>query len=207
MINTIQPFEIVSQSVISTLINHYNAAESYETEIMNKLPSTDIEHLATPIISEILKTKIKYINGNFYKHSIPYLPHTDYHPRDNNTINVVIPLQYSNSLPSLVIFDQAWDQAPVTWCMQHRVQTYAVNIGVKGCPYEYPSVKNLTGKRIDDSLYQHLTHYPRNFLFGLSGTACPFKIGSIILFDNRKIHCTSTFTGTKLGLSLRYQVD
>jgi hypothetical protein len=89
--------------------------------------------------------------------------------------------------------------------MHHKVQSFTVNIGVKGCPYEYSSIKNLTGKEIDHTLFQYLTHYPKQCLFGLSGSAYPFSPGSAILFDNKKIHCTSSFTGVKLGLSLRYR--
>ena len=55
------------------------------------------------------------------------------------------------------------------------------------------------------TLYQYLNHYPKQCLFGLSGSAYPFVPGSAILFDNKKIHCTSSFTGVKLGLALRYR--
>jgi len=205
MTHNIQKFNAVSDKILNTLIDHYVAAGSYATESMNKLPANLLEYLITPIIEVIADKELTYAGGNFYKHTVPYLPHTDYQPRDNNILNVVIPMQYTESLPNLIVFDQTWEQSPVTWSMHHEVQSFTVNIGVKGCPYEYSSIKNLTGKEIDHALLQYLNHYPKHCLFGLSGSAYPFVPGSAILFDNRKIHCTSSFTGTKLGLSLRYR--
>lgn len=204
MTPNIQKFNAVSDEILATLINHYVTEGSYETALMNKSSATLVEHLMTPIIAAIADKELTYVGGNFYKHAVPYLPHTDYQPRDDNTLNVVIPLQYTESLPNLIVFDQIWEQSPVTWSMHHKVQSFKVNIGVKGCPYEYSSVKNLTGKEIDNTLFQYLTHFPKQCLFGLSGSAYPFVPGSVILFDNKKIHCTSSFIGVKLGLSLRY---
>ena len=205
MILNIQKFNAVSDEILDTLVNHYVTAGSYDTASMNKLPANLVEHLITPIIAAIADRELTYAGGNFYKHAVPYLPHTDYQPRDDNTLNVVIPLQYTKSLPNLIVFDQTWEQSPVTWSMHHKVHSFLVNIGVKGCPYEYSSVKNLTGKEIDNTLFQYLTHFPKQCLFGLSGNTYPFVPGSVILFDNKKIHCTSSFTGVKLGLSLRYR--
>ena len=205
MTPNIQQFNAVSDEILDTLIDHYVTAGSYDTASMNKLPANLLAHLITPIIEVIVDRELTYAGGNFYKHVVPYLPHTDYQPRDNNILNVVIPMQYTESLPNLIVFDQTWEQSPVTWSMHHKVQSFTVNIGVKGCPYEYSSIKNLTGKEIDHTLLQYLNHYPKQCLFGLSGSAYPFVPGSVILFDNRKIHCTSSFTGTKLGLSLRYR--
>ena len=205
MIPDIQKFNTISDEILDMLINHYVAAGSYETALMNKSSSNLVEHLVTPIIASIADRELTYVGGNFYEHSVPYLPHTDYQPSDDNMLNVVIPMQYTESLPNLIVFDQTWEQSPVTWSMHHKVQSFTVNIGVKGCPYEYSSIKNLTGKEIDHTLFQYLTHFPKQCLFGLSGSVYPFIPGSIILFDNKKIHCTSSFTGVKLGISLRYR--
>ena len=204
--DNLQVFNRFSPTVINTLIEYYRAGGSYDTATMNKLSIGEMEKLITPVIETITNEELSYANGNFYEHSYPYLPHTDYQPQHDNTLNVVIPLQYTSALPNLVVFDQRWEQSSVTWCMHHPVMYFSVNIGIKGCPHEYPSVKNLTGKDIPDDLARHLVHYPKHCLFGLSGTAYPFTIGSAILFDNRKIHCTSYFTGVKLGVSLRYKV-
>ena len=205
MIHTTQKFNVISDEILDTLITYYDTAGSYDTELMNKSPANLVEYLITPIIAAIADRELTYVGGNFYKHAVPYLPHTDYQPSDDNTLNVVIPMQYTESLPNLIVFDQTWEQSPVTWSMHHKVQSFTVNIGVKGCPYEYSSIKNLTGKKIDHTLFQYLTHFPKQCLFGLSGSAYPFSPRSAILFDNKKIHCTSSFTGVKLGLSLRYR--
>jgi hypothetical protein len=53
---------------------------------------------------------------------------------------------------------------------------------------------------------QYLNHYPKECYYGLSGNAFPFEPGSMIIFDNRHIHCTSKMNGIKLGISLRYSV-
>lgn len=179
---------------------------SYDTTLMKKAPPDSSLTVLQPIIEEALDTKLLFCSGNFYKHSVPYLPHTDYKLYQDNHINVVIPLQFIGTSPSLVIFDQIWDLDSVTWCMHHTVQRFETNTGVKGCPYDYP-VRGLTKVPVDTKLYEtHLTHYPRDTLFGLSGCAYPFEVGSIIVFDNRRIHCTSNFVGEKLGISLRFKL-
>jgi hypothetical protein len=88
--------------------------------------------------------------------------------------------------------------------MDQPVHYFEFNTGVKGCPYEYP-VKNLTGKYISSELYKHIDHYSHESLFGLSGSAYAFTPGSLIAFDNQRIHCTSKFLGEKLGISLRFK--
>jgi hypothetical protein len=89
--------------------------------------------------------------------------------------------------------------------MHHPVYYFESNIGVKGSPCEYP-VEHLTNSDIEESLYSpYLNHYPRETLKGLSGNAYPFEVGSVIIFDNRRIHCTSNFKGEKLGISLRFK--
>jgi hypothetical protein len=89
--------------------------------------------------------------------------------------------------------------------MQQPVKYFTYNTGVKGSPHEYP-VENLTNQPIDQELHErYLSHYPLECLYGLSGTVYPFEPGSIIAFDNRRIHCTSSMTGEKIGLSLRFK--
>jgi hypothetical protein len=90
--------------------------------------------------------------------------------------------------------------------MHLPVQYFRYNIGVKGCPAEYPVV-GLTNKEIDNDLYiNYLNHYPKQLLRGLSGTVFPFEVGSMLVFDNRYIHCTSKLDGEKLGISLRFKI-
>jgi hypothetical protein len=172
---------------------------------MNKTSPGNSLFIIQEILENTLGRKLEFVTGNFYKHTTPYLPHTDFKTYEGNYLNIVIPLLYSGDRASLVVFDQTWSQDSITWCMHHPVQHFTYNTGVKGCPYEYP-VNSLTGIEIDHIFYtQHLSHYPKQCLFGLSGTAYPFEPGSIIVFDNRHIHCTSKMNGEKLGISLRFK--
>jgi hypothetical protein len=173
---------------------------------MNKADTKNVLGLLTPMIESILEKKLIHTGGNYYKHNKPYLPHTDYKTHEDNILNVVIPLSYTNSQPSLIIFDQKWELDSVTWCMHLPVQYFRYNIGVKGCPAEYPVI-GLTDKEIDNDLYtKYLDHYPKVLLRGLSGKVFPFEVGSMLVFDNRYIHCTSKLDGEKLGITLRFKV-
>jgi len=196
---------VITPELINAAINDYNSRNLYDTATMNKTgPGSSLE-LFTPIIEKVLGKQLVYKSGNFYKHSTPYLPHTDYKTHQDNTINVVIPLMYIGSQASLIIFDQEWEQDSVTWCMQHPVMYFSTNIGVKGYPREYP-ITNKTGNQIDEMFYnQYLSHYPKYGLSDLSGTAYPFEPGSMIIFNNKRIHCTSKMNGEKLGISLRFK--
>jgi hypothetical protein len=172
---------------------------------MNKASPGDSLIAIQSILEVTLGRKLDFVTGNFYKHATPYLPHTDFKTYEQNYLNIVIPLSYSGEQASLVVFDQTWSQDSITWCMHYPVQQFTYNTGVKGCPYEYP-VNGLTKKEINDELYRsYLSHYPKHCLFGLSGKAYPFEPGSIIVFDNRHIHCTSKMNGEKLGISLRFK--
>lgn len=197
----------IDSDVITRCLQEYNSHSVYDTTSMNKSPPGKVLDELTEICSMAYGKHLFYKSGNFYKHTDPYLPHTDYKTFQDNSINVVIPLEYVGTKPYLVIFDQEWPLDSITWCMHHPVQYFTTNIGVKGCPHEYP-VSNLTGKEIDNDLYKnYLSHYPSRTLFGLSGNAYPFEPGSIILFDNKRIHCTSSFSGIKTGISLRFSAE
>lgn len=199
-----QLLNVLDTDVLSQLIDDYASKESYDTITMNKASPGKSVALIQRKLETALDRKLEFVSGNFYKHTTPYLPHTDFKTYEKNYLNLVIPLTYSGDQPSLVVFDQLWELDSITWCMHHPVQYFTYNTGVKGCPYEYP-VSGLTDKEIDNDLYRHLIHYPRQCLYGLSGTAYPFEPGSIIVFDNRHIHCTSKMNGEKLGLSLRFK--
>jgi hypothetical protein len=203
-IDTLQKFNVIDSELLSILINDYQSRKIYDTDTMNKASPGNSLAAIQEALENALDRKLEFVTGNFYKHTVPYLPHTDFKTYQQNYLNVVIPLSYSGEQASLVIFDQVWEQDSVTWCMHHAVQHFNYNIGVKGCPYEYP-VNGLTGRDIDNDLYQCLSHYPRQSLFGLSGRVYPFETGSIIVFDNRHIHCTSKMNGEKLGISLRFK--
>jgi len=200
-----QHLNVLTESVIWDLIDAYDSVGSYNTTTMNKASPHSVISWLQPILEQIVGRKLTYCSGNFYKHTIPYLPHTDYKSYQDNTLNLVIPLKYTGDQAHLIIFDQEWNQDSVTWCMHNPVHWFETNVGVKGAPHEYPIIGG-TETDIDDNLYKSfLTHYLKHDLKGLSGTACPFEIGSIIEFNNKKIHCTSNFKGEKLGLSLRFK--
>ena len=205
MIDTVQKFNVIPPSMIQELVVYYESIGQYDTEKMNKADPGPGKDLVNDTLEDILGKKLDLVQGNFYKHSVPYLPHTDYKTYNPGSINVVIPLSYKNSISHLVIFDQIWDQDSVTWCMHYPVEYFKINIGIKGAPYEYP-IKNSTEKDIDQNFYEkYLNIYPKETLFGLSGSAYPFEPGSIIVFDNQRIHCTSKMPGEKLGLTLRFK--
>lgn len=190
--NTITDLEI------NQLLLEYEAYDSYESESMKKAPPG----IAVKIIDEMM-IGYKRIGGNYYKHSKPYLPHTDHRKDWGDSINVVVPLYTSDPNAHLVIFDQRYHYDSVTWCLHREVINFKVNTGVKGRPYDY-DVEGLTDKDIDDDLYEFLTWAPKDQWFGLTGKAIPFTPGNILIFDNKYIHSTGNLNGTKIGLSLRY---
>lgn len=199
-----QSANIIDKDVLEACIADYKSRSSYSSNVMNKAdPGESLAYLM-PFIAPVVGAA-EYRSGNFYKHSTPYLPHTDYRTDQDNDINVVIPLSYEGERASLVVFDQTWDKQSVTWCLDAPLSRFEVNTGVPGYPSQY-DVKGLTGLPVDDELYKtNLRHYRKECFFGLSGEAYPFEPGTMIVFDNRRIHCTSNFKGEKLGISLRFK--
>ncbi len=203
--NTEQFFNVLNSEVIDRLLDYYNSASEYETFTMNKLNPKGILPDLLELIEDKLNKKLEYVTGNFYQHSLPYAPHTDYKTYQQNTVNMVIPLRFTEALPYLVIFDQIWPLDSVTWSMNKPVMYFEYNIGVKGCPYEYP-ILGKTEKDFDVEFHaKYLNQYPIECLKDLSAKAYSFEPGSIIIFDNRRIHCTANFTGVKTGLTLRFK--
>jgi hypothetical protein len=198
-------FNAIDSSVIKEVIDDYNSRNHYQTASMNKThPGKSLELLETTLCN-LYGKKLKFCSGNFYKHKIPYLPHTDFKPDQGNEINFVIPLSYIGEQASLIIFDQVWNKPSVTWCLTRPLTHFEVNTGVPGNPCDY-DVGNLTDQEIDQDLYKkYLDHYPKECFFGLSGEAFKFEPTSVIMFDNKHIHCTSKFKGEKLGISLRFK--
>jgi hypothetical protein len=196
---------IIPQIVIDEVIKDYNSRSDYQTSTMNKADPGLSLSLVLPYCEKALGTDLEFKSGNFYKHTQPYLPHTDYRVSQGNEINVVIPLEYSGQQASLVVFDQAWYVDSVTWCLTHDIIHFEVNTGVPGRPCDHWQLVNHTYKPIDKKFHKkYLSHYPIDCYFGLSGEAFLFQPTSMIVFDNRLVHCTSKFKGQKLGLSLRF---
>ena len=206
MIGTVHKFNVIDKEILTQCINDYYSRKHYQTSSMNKCSPGSSEELLTEICQQSLGIKLKFCSGNFYKHSIPYLPHTDYRMNQDNDLNVVIPLEFKGTTPYLIVFDQTWNKDSVTWCMNKELIHFEINTGIEGRPADYPSVNGLTDLPIADKLYTYLKHYPKDMLFGLSGNAFSFTPGSIIAFYNKQIHCTSSFIGEKLGISLRFKI-
>lgn len=202
--NTTQVFNFLPIDLIQECIGHYYNKENYDTVGMAKADADYFINLIHPYVENIVGYKVKPCFGNFYRHNEPYLPHTDYKNSENNYINVVVPLEYNGDIPNLIIFDQIWNYESITWCLDLPVLKFKFNTGVKGSPYEYP-IDGLTNKDIDTEFYNsYLNHLNKNCLFGLSGNAYPFIPSSMIVFDSKRIHCTSKLNNFKLGLSVRY---
>ena len=206
MITSFQQFNVIDNAILTQCIDDYYSRGSYQTDSMSKCsPGSSLKPL-TNICQEVLGMQIEFCSGNFYKHSTPYLPHTDYRINQANELNIVIPLEFTGTQPHLVVFDQKWNKDSVTWCMHKDLIHFEINTGIKGFPADYTDVQHLTDQPVSDELYDYLKHYSKNMLFGLSGEVFSFTPGSIIAFNNKQIHCTSTFSGSKLGISLRFKV-
>ena len=209
MIQNKQVFDAVPDWMIRDCIDDYDSKQKRWPGSMNTAdPGIHVGKI-TKMVSELIGKKAEYRSGNYYQHDKPYLPHTDWFAHIDNNLNVVIPLRFDceeGLEPSLVVFDQVWPYNGVTWCMHYPVLEFNPNTGVKGCPGEYP-VKNKTDKPFDVDLYRnYLSQYPYSMLKNLSGKVYPFTPGSLIIFNNRNVHCTSYYKGVKLGLSLRFKV-
>lgn len=195
----------IGRDLLDLCIKDYESRGSYQTHTMNKAEPGESLSVLSELITSLVGQDLVYRSGNFYQHSRPYLPHTDYRTDQDNTVNVVIPLYHPELDASLVIFDQEWHENSVSWCMHYPVQEFAVNTGVPGWPDMYEKVLHKTNSPIDQTLRERfLSRFPEKTLHGLSGRALPWIPGSMMVFDNRMIHCTSNFTGTKLGISLRF---
>jgi hypothetical protein len=203
------PHNVIPKQSIQKALDDYNNQEKLWPDTMAiAFPTIDLQRY-TDLASSVAGVQLEYTNGNYYSHTQPYLPHTDWFKHLDNVINMVIPLEVDCELahmPSLVIFDQVWPYNSVTWCMHGKVNAYEPNTGVKGWPGEYP-VTNKTGRALDPNFwYHHLSHYPHECFYNMSGRAYPFEVGSAIIFGNRNVHCTSYYKGRKTGLSLRFKV-
>ncbi len=195
---------MIPLNIIKLCHDEYNRLTKDDTVMAKAHPSEEIVELLLPYIEEHSGKKLIHRGGNYYKHSFPYLPHTDYEEVNDNIINAVIPI-WSDCEAHLIVFDQAYKgKYPVTWMMHHPVFNLNNHVALLGSPHKY-NVDGLTDEPIDPVLYEYIDLYPKETLHGLTGSVHEFKGGDCIVFDNRRIHCTSNFNGSKLGLSLRFK--
>ena len=195
----------IDQQVVKDCIADYYSNKTFRSKEMAKAdPRVHIDYF-TDLIIDTLGEKVSFVSGNYYKHSLPYLPHTDYKKHLDNKLNIVIPLEITGEA-SLLIFDQMWLEDSVTWDMgfSHMVEL-KTNTYTKGSPIEY-DITNKTGEPFDKDLHnKYIKYFKIEDLYGLSAIAYDFIPGKAMIFDNRRLHCTSHFKGEKLGLSLRFK--
>ena len=204
---TVQLRDIFSDDTRNNLLDIYHNFDEYDTVEMNKAPVTpETLELVEETIRQCLGTDYVYVSGNYYHHTQPFYPHTDFKKEWKDSVNIVIPLEdHTNGTGRLVIFDQKWEEDSKTWMMIHPVKHYDVNTALPGCPFDYP-LTNKTDDKIDEFFYKaHLTQFPVWCWQNLSGKTYRFEENSIIIFDNKRLHCTNNFKGSKTGLTLRYK--
>lgn len=202
-----QRFDVIETG---PLIKYYESGV-YRSETMKKADPGEALWLVEPHLRKCFPFIGKFVGGNFYKHTSPYLPHTDHQQKWGNTsVNIVLPLTFAGTQPYLVVFDQKWKNNPITWTMVYKKQegkiSSSTNVQLEGLPCQY-EIEGKTGEDIEQSFGEMYLPLPNKCYRDLSGEAFPFTPGSAIIFDNSKIHCTSKFIGEKLGLSLRYTVQ
>jgi len=193
--------DALSQDIVNELVNIYNNANDYDTPTMKKTSGAPA--------MEVLKN-VDYIDTDrinvihYYKHTSPYYPHSDYHYIEKD--NIVLPLEVINGPnPYLIIFDQYYYEDACTWTGVSNIK-FKFNTGVQGRPYDF-DIDNKTHEPIPNSLFKKFLDWqPKDFWFGLSGTPYEFIPGSMIQFDSKRLHATSTMKcEEKLGLTIRYR--
>lgn len=205
-----QFFDVLPKEIVDKCISYYDSIGSYRSETMQKASPGESLEWVMPFLKEHFPIG-KFLGGNYYKHSVAYLPHTDHQLEwGASSVNIVLPLWYTGTPASLIVFDQWWDGNPVTWTMIHKprpgVISSSTNGQLQGLPGNY-DIHNKTGEEMEHHFWAQHLQYPKECYKELSGDAFPFTPGSAIMFDNTKIHCTSKFIGTKLGLSLRFTYE
>lgn len=194
----------IEQNIIEDCIKDYYSNTEFRTASMQKAdPNVHIDYF-TSLVSKVTNSDVSFCSGNYYKHTLPYMPHTDYKEHLNNSINFVIPLSIKGDA-SLIIFDQLWSENSVTWDMNLPIPENKTNKNTKGSPIDY-DIKYTTGKPFQEDIHQkYLSFFKLEDLKGLSANIFNFVPSKGVIFDNRKIHCTSHERWEKLGLSLRFK--
>jgi hypothetical protein len=199
----------VPVELVEHILRYYESMGTYRTESMKKADPGRALGWIEPVIRSFCPDLGDFLGGNFYRHSRPYLPHTDHRAEWGNSINVVVPLHFTDPTPGLVVFDQTWDGNSMTWTLDVPIMpgiiSSSTNPQVTGRPWDTPGVKGLTGVPIDEHFAETYLQRDRSQYFGLSGTVLPFLPGSLLVFQNKMIHGTTKFQGEKTGLSLRFK--
>lgn len=171
------------------------------------------------VVSDILN-RIKAEIGNyeitaafFFFTNYPHIIHNDDLFQLPNGIykGITLPLKFnrkveSEEVPNLCLFDQMYFHGPSKFFKgseQDNIPTY-YNQKI----YEYSDVDGLLDHNsITEDIYNDIfTHLEPQWLDGLSlHSTIPNKIGSAIIFDSVRLHCSSDFR--KLGIESKLAIS
>lgn len=159
---------------------------------------TDLFKTLLARIQEEIHAEVYF--GHFFYTQIPHIIHND----DSYDITtpfkgINIPLETFEDT-YLCIFDQYYLNGPCKFFNgSNNIPTY-YNTQV----YEYSNVKNLSTQPFDEETRKiQFSHLERSWLEGLSIKAVFKQVPNCgIIFDTVRLHCSSNFTKSKLGLSI-----
>lgn len=209
----------ISDEEVRYLISIYKNTDTKNSPLVykNTGPVTlDLEpYLQDTVIRSILK-KIKTIIGNyeitagfFFETDYPHIIHNDdtFELPSKVFKAINIPLEFHGNIqavPKLCFFDQCYFHGPAKFFSGDKeIPTY-YNKQV----YDYSDVENLVDGSVTIELYQkYFTHLKPSWLNGLSlKSVIDQHIGSAIIFDSVRLHCSNDFRRqgieSKLALSI-----
>jgi hypothetical protein len=209
----------ISEDEIKHLLSIYKNASSKNSPLVykNTGPVTlDLyPYMQDSVIDAMIK-KIKTIIGDyeitasfFFETDYPHIIHNDdtFELPSGVFKAINIPLEFQgnyDSVPKLCFFDQCYFHGPAKFFHgDNEIPTY-YNKQI----YDYMDVKNLVDSPIGIELYQkYFTHLKPAWLNGLSlKTVIDQHIGSAIIFDSVRLHCSNDFRRqgikSKIALSI-----
>ena len=203
--------DVFDEEMLTRLRTYYEGIGTYRSPVMNKADPGKALQWVEPALRKLYPNIKKFLGGNFYRHRVPYHPHVDHQLNWPLAVNFVIPIYFEGPPVNFVVFDQRWHMSPVTWSMVQREahffrNGFSMNLPGQGIPGS-SEIEFHTKKNIDYEFWQKNLDHPHQYYYGLSGEAFPFKPGSVIMFETKRIHCTGRFQGNKLGLTLRYSIE
>lgn len=162
------------------------------------------------IVSEFMDVS-SYHYGNLFSHDDPFTMHADI--SDKKRTILLMPIDAAAD-QHFVVFDQTVEQmTPVSWIWnifddltdEELAARYYLS-ALKSRPYEYTNTRNLTDEPCPDELFEHLP-YSRDFYYGMTGKAWPYKPGHALLFPANHIHATGRMSTPKIGCTVQFNVD
>lgn len=209
----------ISEEEIQHLIAIYKNADSKNSPLVykNTGPVTlDLLPYINDVVIDTILKKIKTIIGNyeitasfFFETDYPHIIHNDdtFELPSGVFKAINIPLKFIGNIktvPKLCFFDQCYFHGPAKFFNgDNEIPTY-YNKQV----YDYSDVENLIDSSVTTELYQkYFTHLKPSWLSGLSlKSVIDQHIGSAIIFDSVRLHCSNDFRRqgikSKLALSI-----